>query len=131
MSRRFGAGMLGCAMLLASSPVLAHHFFPHDSDKPVSIVGSVTRFEWVNPHAYLFIDVKDQTGTVSNWQIELGSPAALIRRGWQKESFKFGDVVTIEGYLSTTEVKKAIARDIQLPDGRKMFAGSHVADPVP
>jgi hypothetical protein len=85
----------------------------------------------VNPHAYLYIDVKGNDGTVSNWQIELGSPFALLRRGWQKESFKFGDVITIEGYLSTTDVRKAIARDIQLPDGRKMFAGSHVSDPVP
>ena len=123
--------MLGCAVLLTSSPVLGHHFFPHDSDKPVSIVGSVTKFEWVNPHAYLYIDVKDEKGAVSNWQIELGSPFALLRRGWQKESVKFGDVLRIEGYLSITEVKKAIARDIQFPDGRKMFAGSHVADPEP
>jgi hypothetical protein len=127
----FAIGAVGWAVLLASSVATAHHFFPHDSDKPVLIVGSVTKFEWVNPHAYLYLDVKDTDGAVSNWQIELGSPFALLRRGWQKESVKFGDLLRVEGYLSVTEAKKAIARDIQLPDGRKMFAGSHVADPVP
>lgn len=129
--KRWFWGTLGCAVALAGSSVPAHHFFPHDSDKPVSIVGSMTRFEWVNPHAFLYIDVKDPKGTVTTWQIELGSPFALLRRGWEKDSVKFGDVVTIEGYVSVTDVKKAIARAIQLPDGRKMFAGSHVGDPVP
>jgi hypothetical protein len=132
MRRQFLAiGAVAWVVLLPSPVAMAHHFFPHDSDKPVLIVGSVTKFEWVNPHAFLYIDVKDETGAVSNWQIELGSPFALLRRGWQKESVKYGDVIKIDGYLSVNEVNKAIARDIQLPDGRKMFAGSHIADPVP
>ena len=128
--KRWFWGTVGCAVVLAGSSAPAHHFFPHDSDKPVSIVGSMTKFEWVNPHAFLYIDVKDPTGTVTNWQIELGSPFALLRRGWEKDSVKFGDVLTVEGYVSVANVKRAIARDIQLPDGRKMFAGSHVGDPV-
>ena len=125
-------GIGALVVLLSGSPVLAHHFFPHDSDKPVTLIGSVTKFEWVNPHAFLYIDVKDrETGTTTNWQIELGNPFALTRRGWKVDFVKFGDVVRVEGFLYLANVNKAAALEIQLPDGRKLFAGSHAEDPRP
>jgi hypothetical protein len=127
-TRFFGVLMAGCGLLF-TSPVLAHHFFPQASDKTVPIAGKVTKFEWVNPHSRLFIDVKDKTGKVNNWEIELGSPAALTKRGWKIDSLKFGDPITVEAILWKGRVNAAVAQDVQFPDGRKVFAGSHAGDP--
>lgn len=130
-ARVLSALAAGGALLLTTSPVLAHHFFPGDIDKTVAIVGKVTKVEWVNPHARFYIDVKDKAGKVTNWEIELGSPGALVRRGWKMDSLKSGDDVTVEGFLWKGQVNKAVARDVQLPDGRKVFAGSHAGDGGP
>lgn len=132
MRTGFLAGLVaGGAVLLMGPPVVAHHFFPGDLDTTVAIVGTVTKVEWVNPHARFYIDVKDKAGKVTNWEIELGSPGALVRRGWKIDSLKSGDHVTVEGFPWKGKVNKAVARDVQLPDGRKVFAGSHAGDGVP
>ena len=117
-------------LLLTATSVFAHHFFPQASDKPVSITGTITRFEWINPHANFVIDVKDKTGKVSSWEIELGSPAALLKRGWKKDSLKFGDSVTVDAILWKGKDNMAVAQDVLLPDGRKVFGGSHAGDPI-
>ncbi len=118
-----------CALLLTASPALAPHFFPRASDTPVSIVGTVTQFEMRNPHSRVLVDVRDSTGNISVWEIELGSVAALMGRGWQRDSVKPGDVITVEAILGTGRANVAAAREIALPDGRGVFAGSHAGDP--
>ncbi len=117
------AGMVG---VLAAAPAFAHHSFAaeYDSAKPVTLKGSVTKMEWMNPHARFYVDVKDDSGAVTNWELELGSPNGLMRRGWTRNSLKPGDVVIIEGYLAKDGSKLANARNVTLGDGRKVFAGS-------
>ena len=88
------------------------------------MTGTVTKLEWTNPHARIYIDVKDDKGQVVNWDFELGPPNGLMRRGWNRNSLKAGHVVTIEGFLSKTNPRGANARAVKLPDGRQVFAGS-------
>ena len=90
----------GAAALLAVAlPVVAHHSgaAEFDSTKKIDLTGTVTKMEWVNPHAHFFIDVKGADGKVVNWNLELASPSILIRNGWRKDSLKEGDTVTISG----------------------------------
>lgn len=118
----------GSGLLLMASPVLAHHWFPRESDQPIPIAGTVTRFEWVNPHARFYIDVRDETGKVRNWEIELGGPGALASRGWSRDLLKIGDAVAVEAFPWKGRERMAVARTVQLADGRKLFAGSHAGD---
>ena len=113
-------------LAFAALPVLAHHSFAaqYDATKKISLKGAVTKVEWMNPHARFYIDVKDEAGKVTNWELELGSPNGLMRRGWTRNSLKPGDAVLIEGYAAKDGAKLANARNITLADGRKVFAGS-------
>jgi hypothetical protein len=108
------------------APVFAHHSFraEFDSSKPKEFVGAVTKVEWFNPHARFYIDVKDETGRVTNWNFELGSPLQLRRQGWRQDSLKVGDQITVEGYLAKDGSKMASASKITLADGRTVFNGS-------
>ena len=117
---------LAVALGVASLPALAHHSFAaeYDSAKPVTLTGTVTKVEWMNPHARFYLDVKDETGKVTNWEFELGSPNGLMRRGWTRHSLQEGDVVTVNGSLAKDGSKLANARTVTLADGRKVFAGS-------
>ena len=116
----------GIVCALAAAPAFAHHSFAaeYDSAKPVTLKGAVTKMEWMNPHARFYVDVKDDSGAVTNWELELGSPNGLMRRGWTRNSLKPGDVVVIEGYLAKDGAKLANARNVTLADGRKIFAGA-------
>ena len=120
------AGAVALAMLIGALPARAHHAFAaeYDRDKPITLTGTVTKLEWTNPHARIYIDVKDDKGEVVNWDFELGPPNGLMRRGWNRNSLKPGMVVTIEGFLSKTNPRGANARAVKLPDGRQVFAGS-------
>jgi hypothetical protein len=117
---------LAAVIGLAAVPAFAHHSFAaeYDAAKPVTLTGTVTKVEWMNPHARFYIDVKDDAGKVTNWEFELGSPNGLMRRGWTRNSLKSGDVVTVDGSLAKDGSSLANARTIKLADGRKVFAGS-------
>jgi hypothetical protein len=113
-------------LLMAVTPVLAHHSFAaeYDSNKAVSLKGTVTKVEWMNPHARFYLDVKDESGKVTNWEFELGSPNGLMRQGWTRNSMKIGDAISVDGYQAKDGANLANARNVKLSDGRKLFAGS-------
>jgi hypothetical protein len=112
--------------LFAALPVFAHHSFAaeYDSNAALTLKGVVTKVEWLNPHAYFYMDVKDDSGKVVNWAIENGPPNMLYRNGWRKDSLKPGDMVTVDGFRAKDGTTTASARLVQLPDGRKVFSGS-------
>jgi hypothetical protein len=116
------------SMLLTASPLIAHHSFPRASDATVAIVGTVTKFEMRNPHSRVTLDVKDSAGRVTTWDVELGSIPALVGRGWQKDSLKPGDVITVDAIVGSAKANVAAARDITMPGGKVVFAGSHAGD---
>jgi hypothetical protein len=114
------------ALLLAGLPVFAHHSFAAEFDvkQPVTLKGTVTKVEWTNPHVWIYLDVADEQGSVQHWQCENGAPNALARMGWTRNSLKAGDQVTVEGFRAKNDDKTANARQVILPDGRKVFSGS-------
>jgi hypothetical protein len=118
--------LLVLALSLAASRAFAHHSFSaeYDRSKPVELTGTVTKLEWTNPHARIYIDVKDDSGALVNWDFELGPPNGLMRQGWNRNSLQAGQVVTISGFLSKDEPHVANARTVSLPDGRHVFTGS-------
>jgi hypothetical protein len=104
----------------------AHHAFSaeFDANKPIKLRGTIAKMDWINPHAWLYVDVKDTDGKVINWMIELGPPNALIKRGWTKTSVPIGTEVLVDGYQAKDGALRANGRDVTFPDGRKFFAGS-------
>jgi hypothetical protein len=113
------AVIIGLTLMLVESPLLAHHSFAAEFDaaKPVTLTGIVTRFEWMNPHAHLYIDVKETA-----WACEMASPNVLLRAGWTRNSLKPGDVVTINGFLAKDGSHFLNVRSVLLPDGRTTFS---------
>jgi hypothetical protein len=127
--KRIALFVIGVALLSAQT-LSAHHSFAAEFDRnsPVTLTGSVTKVDWGNPHIWVFMDVKDDTGKVSNWGVEGGAPNALFRNGWRKDSLKVGDTVTVEGFKSKDGLPRANANRVTLPDGRRVFAGSSSGD---
>jgi hypothetical protein len=113
----------GCVVGLASClPALAHHSgaAEFDSNKKINLTGAVTKVEWTNPHAHFYIDVKDASGTVVNWNLELASPNVLIRNGWHRNSIKAGDTVSVTGVQAKDSSYYGSAGVITFPDGHKL-----------
>jgi hypothetical protein len=108
-------------------PAWAHHAFAaeFDAKKEVHLTGTVTRVEWINPHAWIHISVKSPDGTVNEWSIEAGTPNTLFRRGATKDSLKVGTEITVDGYQAKDGSNTANGRDVTLPDGKKLFLGSN------
>lgn len=123
----------GFGLLLCALPVFAHHSFAaeYDAKKPVKVSGTVTKMEWMNPHARFYVDVKDENGKVSSWNFELGAIPTLLKQGWRKDSLKAGDEVTVEGSRNKDGSNTANARVVTLPDGRRVFGGSSGGDAAP
>jgi len=120
---------LAAAMLLAvatAAPLRAHHAFAAEFDgaKPVKLTGTVTKMDWINPHAWLHMDVKGPDGKVVAWMIEGGAPNALLRRGWNRRSVPPGTVVTVEGFRAKDGSTRASGGAVTLSDGTKLFIGA-------
>jgi uncharacterized protein DUF6152 len=128
-------GSLALALLVATltTPLMAHHSFSaeYDSKAPVNLKGAVTKVEWMNPHVYFYIDVKDeQTGKVTNWAFEMGAPAVIQRNGWTRNSMKIGDMVIVEGSRAKSGLPHGNARSVVMAStGKKLGAGSSEYDP--
>ena len=111
---------------LAAARLFAHHSFAaeFDAGKRVTLKGTVTKVDWRNPHIYVYLNVKDDTGKVTEWACEGGPPNVLLRQGWTRNSVKEGDEVTIDGAVAKDGSKRCNSRSVDLADGRKVFAGS-------
>jgi len=126
------AGVAGMAVLLTALGVRvsAHHSFAaeYDANKPVNLKGTVTKVEWINPHGWIHLDVKDQSGKVENWAVETGTPGLLFKRGLKKTFLPVGAEVVITGYRAKDGTPTANGASVRFPDGRDIFLGSSSGD---
>jgi hypothetical protein len=130
MKKSIVCGIAVLVMLVAALPILGHHSFAaqYDRTKPITLKGTVTKVEWMNPHIYFYVDVKDEEGRVTNWAVEGGAPSMLYRNGWRIDSLKAGDTVTIEGWLAKDGSNLANMRTATLADGKTVFGASSGGD---
>ena len=121
------------AVLLAAVPMIAHHSFAaeFDANQPVTVNGAVNKMTWVNPHSWIYVDVKEADGTVVTWRFEMGPPNSLLRMGWRKDSIPPGTPVKIEGYRAKSGEPVANAKTVTLPDGRELFSGGSAPTGLP
>jgi len=128
MKSRVLAVLVAIAVVASAMPVFAHHSFAAEFDaaKPVTLTGVVTKVEWMNPHTYFYVDVKDPQGKVINWACEMGSPNGLTRQGWTRNTLKVGMVVSFEGTRAKDGSSRANARNVTV-DGKKLGAASSEA----
>ena len=133
MRIRLVLAVVGVALVSAAVPARAHHSFASefDAQKPVKFTATVTKMEWINPHAWMHVAVKKPDGTVENWMIEAGSPNSLFRRGVNKDTVRVGMEVVVDGYQARDGSLRANGRDITLPEGGRLFLGSQGAGAPP
>jgi hypothetical protein len=120
------SAIVGVGLLLGGVTLSAHHAFSSefDANRPVKFKGTVSKMMWVNPHAWIYVDVKNADGTVEEWMVEAGTPNTLLRRGFTKSSLQPGTEIMVDGYQSKDGSKRANGRDLTLPDGRTLFVGT-------
>ena len=126
MRRTIGLLVAGFGLCCLAQPVVAHHSFgvEYDIKKPIKVTGTVTKLEWTNPHAHLYVDVVDPKGTKVNLNFEMASPNILERNGWTRKAVKASDTVVVEGYAGRVDATRAIANSITFADGKALFAGA-------
>ena len=124
--RTKSAIVIAASLLLMAIPALAHHAFnaEFDGTKEIKVQGTVTKMEWINPHAWIHIDVKNPNGSVTQWMIEAAAPNALLRRGWTKEDLLPGVVINVQGYQAKDGANRANGSIITFTNGKKLFVGS-------
>jgi hypothetical protein len=127
MSTILGVFVTTFALLCSGVGLVAHHSITgeYDVNKTVTLKGVVTKIEWTNPHARIYVDVAQPNGTVTNWNLELAAVSALVRNGWSRTALKVGDTVTVEGIQARSGASIANARNVTFPDGRKVFSGGN------
>jgi hypothetical protein len=135
MNARIFAVIVAIATLLVAAPAArAHHSFgaEFDFNKPITLHGTVVKWEMINPHSYLTVDVKNDDGSVTEWSVQAGAPSFLYRNGWRKDSVKPGDELIVTGYMAKDGSHNAFAQRVQLPDGRRVLGGAIIgATPPP
>ena len=117
---------IGLLLALGAKPLSAHHAFASefDANRPVKFSGTVSKMMWVNPHAWIYVEVKKADGSVDEWMVEAGTPNTLLRRGFTKQSLQVGTEITVDGYQSKDGSRRANGRDVTLPNGQTLFIGS-------
>ncbi len=133
MRKTFMLTIAALGLVATAAPMWAHHAFAaeFDAQKPVKLRGTVTKVEFINPHSWIHMDVKNADGSVTNWMVEGGSPNALVRRGLTKNSIPNGSEIVVDGYQAKDGSNRANGRDVIFADGRKLFVGGSNPDEQP